>query len=313
MSARLEEHLRHIREHVVPARRATRERPPPEYVADVEGRLQPPLLLRGLEQWNAGRFYAQHETLEWFWRALDEPVRDVIKGIIMAGVGAYHALRHNRRGALAKWTGALGYLEPFAGARPYGLDVDVLRADLEGLYRHLGGEPQPDWAQFGAHVRALRLAFERRPAAPRVTDLLRSVDRAWEEGPHALWPALESLPPLPPAHPLWAHVVALGAHKADVAYRLLGRPALNVPAPETWAHLLRGLEVAHEHFREGVGFLEETALDKAVHDAGHTVTLWEAVQTCVEADVASAGMLRATALSRDAEDTAPSPVSPQGR
>ncbi|GEM_PF-2169783 len=313
MSARLEEHLRHIREQVVPARRATKGRPSPEYVARVEARPQPPLLLRGLEQWNAGHFYAQHETLEWFWRALDEPVRDVVKGVIMAGVGAYHALRHNRRGALAKWTGALGYLEPFAGTRPYGLDVDALRADLSPLYQHLRREPSPDWAEFEARVRALRLVFTRRPAAPRVTDLLRAMDRAWEEGPHALWPVLEALSPLEADHPLWEHVSTSGAHKADVAHRLLGRPALDVPAPATWARLLRWLETAHEHLREGVGFLDEAALDKTTHCAGHATTLWEAVQACVEADVALGGMLRAITFTGDPGGTAPAPAASRGR
>ena len=35
----------------------------------------PPLLRRGIEQFNAGEFFDQHETLEDLWRAETRPVR----------------------------------------------------------------------------------------------------------------------------------------------------------------------------------------------------------------------------------------------
>ncbi len=295
--SRLDEHLRHIRTEVVPARRSAPDRLPAEYAAEVAARPQPPLLLRGLEQWNAGHFYEQHETLEWLWRALDEPVRDAVKGLILAGVGAYHALRHNRRGALAKWTAALAYLEPFEAVRPYGVDVAHLRAQIAPLLESLQQDERPDWEAYAARVRALRVSFERRPAAPRVTDLLRRLDRAWDEGPHALWPLLERLKaaeaewtPAPAVPPLRTRLTALGQHKVEVAERFLGRPPFRAPPPAAWPHFLRWLEETHEWLREGVGFLNDADLDRPAGKE-EEAPLGVILEACVEGDLACVGVV----------------------
>ncbi len=52
----------------------------------------PPLLLKGLEQFNAGEYWECHETLETLWRDEPRPVRDLYQGVLQIGV-AFHHLR----------------------------------------------------------------------------------------------------------------------------------------------------------------------------------------------------------------------------
>lgn len=89
-------------------------------------------LLRAVAQFNAREYFECHETLEIIWR--DEPglVRVLYKGVLQVGVGCYHLLRGNYRGAILKLTSGAAYLEPYA-PRCMGLDVAALIADAHGL------------------------------------------------------------------------------------------------------------------------------------------------------------------------------------
>ena len=51
----------------------------------------PSLLLKGIEQFNRGEFFAQHETLEELWRAETRDVRYLYQGILQIGVGLHHS------------------------------------------------------------------------------------------------------------------------------------------------------------------------------------------------------------------------------
>jgi len=83
MSQRLKQHLEHILTDVVPQRGAAQAGMNEPYIKEIEARLQPAHLVRGLEQWNAGSFYEQHETLEWLWRATPDAVRDALNFSIL--------------------------------------------------------------------------------------------------------------------------------------------------------------------------------------------------------------------------------------
>jgi len=181
MSNDLQRHLDYIRTRVVPNRRATTSPLSPDYIADIEARPQPPLLIRGIEQLNGGFWYEQHETLEWLWRATDEPVRDLFKGILLVGVGAYHVRRRNLHGVLAKWTSALEYLRPYAGTRPYAIDVDALLEQVDAFVQQVQAEASPDWEAVKQMVRGLHVRFNRRAADPRVTAILQRLDWAYNE------------------------------------------------------------------------------------------------------------------------------------
>lgn len=82
----------------------------------------PPELVHGLIEFNEGRYFEQHETLEALWVAETEPVRYLYQGILQIGVGLYHRSRGNHRGALALLTRGMRALEPF---RPVCRGVDV--------------------------------------------------------------------------------------------------------------------------------------------------------------------------------------------
>jgi predicted metal-dependent hydrolase len=60
----------------------------------------PALLLKGIEEFNAGRYWECHETLEMLWRAEPRPVRDLYQGILQVGVGFHHLQRGNYAGAV---------------------------------------------------------------------------------------------------------------------------------------------------------------------------------------------------------------------
>jgi predicted metal-dependent hydrolase len=82
----------------------------------------PPLLAKGVEQFNRGEFFEQHETLEELWRAEPRPVRDLYRGILQIGVAFHHLRRSNYHGAVYMLERGGEYLRPFAPACQ-GVDV----------------------------------------------------------------------------------------------------------------------------------------------------------------------------------------------
>ncbi len=96
----------------------------------------PPELLRGIEQFNHREYFECHETLEAIWIKEPRPIRTLYKGILQVGVGCYHLLRGNYRGAIIKLDSGARYLEAFT---PCCLSVDVARliADARALHTAL--------------------------------------------------------------------------------------------------------------------------------------------------------------------------------
>jgi predicted metal-dependent hydrolase len=91
-----------------------------------------PLALRGIEEFNAGHYFEQHETLELVWRAELRPIRDLYRGVLQIGVACLQVERGNAAGALKMIDRAVKWLQPF---RPVcqGIDVDRLLADAARL------------------------------------------------------------------------------------------------------------------------------------------------------------------------------------
>ena len=93
----------------------------------------PPLALyTGIAEFNRGEYFECHETLEAIWNEEPGPARTLYKGILQVGVGCYHLLRGNERGALIKLQSGADYLEAFA-PRCLGVDVARLIADARRL------------------------------------------------------------------------------------------------------------------------------------------------------------------------------------
>ena len=89
-----------------------------------------PLVLQGIEEFNRGEFFEQHESLEATWRAEPRPVRELYQGILQVGLGCYQIERGNLRGALKMFERGLRRLRRFA-PECLGIDVSRLIADAE--------------------------------------------------------------------------------------------------------------------------------------------------------------------------------------
>jgi predicted metal-dependent hydrolase len=74
----------------------------------------PDALLHGIEEFNAGDFFEQHETLELLWRDTAAPVRGLYHGILQVGVGFHHLRRGNFHGASVLLEEGIDRLRPFA-------------------------------------------------------------------------------------------------------------------------------------------------------------------------------------------------------
>jgi len=87
----------------------------------------PPLLRRGVEQFNRGEFFEQHETLEELWRAEPRPVRNLYQGILQIGVAFHHLHRNNFHGTVYMLRRGSLYLGRLPD-RCQQIDVAALRA-----------------------------------------------------------------------------------------------------------------------------------------------------------------------------------------
>jgi predicted metal-dependent hydrolase len=96
----------------------------------------PPELIHGIEQFNAGEFFDQHETLELLWRDIRTPVRGLYHGILQVGVGFHHWRNGNFHGASTLLEEGIARLGPFA-PRCQGVDVATLIADATAARERL--------------------------------------------------------------------------------------------------------------------------------------------------------------------------------
>ncbi|MEI6445500.1 MAG: DUF309 domain-containing protein [Nostocales cyanobacterium ELA583] len=62
--------------------------------------IMPEEFWQGVEEFNAGQFYACHDILEALWIDSIEPDKTFYQGILQIAVGLYHLGNHNRRGAM---------------------------------------------------------------------------------------------------------------------------------------------------------------------------------------------------------------------
>lgn len=115
-----------------PGRHIRREGTSSEPSAARCGEQPSPGLVHAVVQFNRREFFECHETLEAIWNAEPGPIRVLYKGILQVGVGCYHLLRRNYRGALIKLQSGADYLEPFA-PRCMGVEVGRLIADARRL------------------------------------------------------------------------------------------------------------------------------------------------------------------------------------
>jgi len=77
------------------------------------GETPPPLFYEGLEMFNRGEYFEQHEALEEIWIEDQRPIRRLYQGILKIGVGFYKLRLGNYRGTVNHIKGGIAYLERF--------------------------------------------------------------------------------------------------------------------------------------------------------------------------------------------------------
>ena len=85
----------------------------------------PPEVLRGIERFNRGEFYACHQSLEKAWMQEKGAVRKLYQGILQIGVALYHEGTGNRKGATRLLQAGMDKLRDFAPTRQ-GIDIEAI-------------------------------------------------------------------------------------------------------------------------------------------------------------------------------------------
>ena len=109
--------------------------------SDCSSPLHPNAIL-GLKHFNAGEYFEAHEELETAWRAESGEIRDLYKGILLAGVTYLHVKRVNYSGAVKVYGRSQKWLTKWPHTCR-GVEVERLRTDLNAVIaevRRLGPE-----------------------------------------------------------------------------------------------------------------------------------------------------------------------------
>lgn len=115
-------------DHLPPSGITHRVAPPAAALGDPPAGPPPVALYTGLAEFNAGAYFACHETLEAIWMREPAPIRRLYQGILQVGVGFYHLRNGNYRGTLNLLESAAGYLRDFT---PTCLGIAVARLIAE--------------------------------------------------------------------------------------------------------------------------------------------------------------------------------------
>jgi uncharacterized protein len=92
--------------------------------------------LQGITEFNAGEYYACHDTLEALWMDSIDPDKKFYQGVLQIAVACYHLHNRNWRGAvtlLGEGIGRLPYYQPVYA----GVDVARLIGDSSNLLKIL--------------------------------------------------------------------------------------------------------------------------------------------------------------------------------
>ncbi len=92
---------------------------------------------------DVGRPFHAHEVLEGTWKAAPTAERDLWQGLAQLAVGLTHRARGNPTGASTLLQRGAARIEAYAGAPPYGIDVEGLLAAARSLAEDplVDGEP----------------------------------------------------------------------------------------------------------------------------------------------------------------------------
>ncbi|NLF78800.1 MAG: DUF309 domain-containing protein [Chloroflexi bacterium] len=123
----------------------------------------PPLARLGVERFNAGAYYAQHDALEELWMIENGPVRELYRAILQVGVAYYHITRGNHAGALKMLRRSVQWLAILPDVCQ-GVDVRRLEADAARVRQELEAMDPAAIASFDRTLlQPVRLVSDDRP------------------------------------------------------------------------------------------------------------------------------------------------------
>jgi hypothetical protein len=87
-------------------------------------------ILKGADEFNAGKLFECHDTLEEVWRGTRGPARDFLQGLIHIAVGFYHLSNGNLTGGESQLDKGLKRLSEY-GDSFLGMDLRTLRREIQ--------------------------------------------------------------------------------------------------------------------------------------------------------------------------------------
>ena|SRR5438093_1614436 len=91
---------------------------------------------KGVEEFNSGKFFECHDTLEEIWQGARGPARDFFQGLIQVSVGFYHLSNGNLLGAESQLEKGVEKLEGY-GDSYAGMELSRLRTEVRGWLERL--------------------------------------------------------------------------------------------------------------------------------------------------------------------------------
>lgn len=96
---------------------------------EVEGH-PPKAFFQAVDEFNGGRYYSCHDTLEELWSEEPGEVRKFYQGLLQISVALYHERNGNRRGAVRLMESGMTLLSPFL-PRFFALALDEFLSECE--------------------------------------------------------------------------------------------------------------------------------------------------------------------------------------
>jgi hypothetical protein len=94
-------------------------------------------LVQACDEFNAGKYYECHETLEEIWQEEQGEVRDLYKGLIQVAAAFVHISRGGFKGANRLLATSVGYLAPYRETGAMGFDVNAICSAAESAHRRI--------------------------------------------------------------------------------------------------------------------------------------------------------------------------------
>jgi predicted metal-dependent hydrolase/CheY-like chemotaxis protein len=107
----------------------------------------PPLAQLGVQRFNAGAYYAQHDAFEALWMEETGPVRELYRAILQVGVAYYHISRGNHKGGLKMLRRTVQWFAQLPDLCQ-GIDVRQLREDAKHVRTTLQAMNPADILEF---------------------------------------------------------------------------------------------------------------------------------------------------------------------